>query len=62
VFDVWVYGETNRLVVGSGLFVGKDGVAFNHHFPPRCGSPEFLFLAGTYRLEVLAGVVANAVR
>lgn len=29
-FSVWVYGD-ERLVRGSGLFVGEAGVAANHH-------------------------------
>jgi hypothetical protein len=30
-FNIWVYGD-DRLVRGSGLFVGETGVAANHHF------------------------------
>jgi hypothetical protein len=30
-FNIWVYGE-ERLVRGSGLFVGETGVVANHHF------------------------------
>jgi hypothetical protein len=55
-FNVWVHGD-ERLVRGSGLFVGETGVAANHHFlGPSDGSP-FLFLEGEYLLEVFARVV-----
>jgi len=30
-FNIWVYGD-EKLVRGSGLFVGETGVAANHHF------------------------------
>lgn len=30
-FSIWVYGD-DRLARGSGLYVGHDGVACNHHF------------------------------
>ena len=37
-FNIWVYGD-EKLVRGSGLFVGETGVAANHHFlAPRDGS------------------------
>ena len=52
-FNIWVYGE-EKLVRGSGLFVGETGVAANHHFlTPKDGS-TFSFTEGNYRLEVFA--------
>jgi hypothetical protein len=52
-FNVWVYGD-DKLVRGSGLFVGETGVAANHHFlTPKDGS-GFRFTEGRYRLEVFA--------
>src|ERR1700730_660906 len=30
-FNIWVYGN-DKLVRGSGLFVGETGVSANHHF------------------------------
>jgi hypothetical protein len=30
-FNIWVYGD-EKLVRGSGLFVGETGVAATHHF------------------------------
>jgi hypothetical protein len=35
-FNIWVYGEREKLVRGSGLFVGETGVAANHHFLTPC--------------------------
>jgi len=31
-FSFWMYGETEKLVIGSGLRVGEEGVSCNHHF------------------------------
>lgn len=54
-FSIWVYaGESGKLVRGSGLFVGRDGIACDHHFLlPEDGS-EFPFLTGDYTLRVFA--------
>src|SRR6266446_2273204 len=53
-FNIWVYGEREKLVRGSGLFVGETGVAANHHFLiPREGV-SFHFTEGRYRLDVYA--------
>lgn len=30
-FNIWVHGD-EKLVRGSGLYVGETGVAANHHF------------------------------
>jgi hypothetical protein len=34
LFYFWMYGERRAEMIGSGLRVGADGVAFNHYFPP----------------------------
>ncbi|ATQ41701.1 hypothetical protein CSW64_04370 [Caulobacter mirabilis] len=60
-FGFWGYGETTRLNVGSGLFVGQTGVAVNHHFVLSVHEAEYRFMAGAYTVEVfarLAGVRA----
>ena len=46
-FNIWVHGD-DKLVRGSGLFVGETGVAANHHFltPRDCNSFQ-LFRAAT---------------
>src|SRR5260370_11911528 len=52
-FNFWGYGEKS-LLPRSGLRVGEDGVAANHHFlPPRKDSP-FRSLPGDYTIEVYA--------
>lgn len=59
-FNIWVYGD-ERLVRGSGLFVGETGVATNHHFLlPKDGS--YQFTEGQYRLDVFAELVGDSKR
>ena len=59
-FNIWVYGD-DKLVRGSGLFVGESGIAANHHFLiPREGV-SFHFVEGHYRLSVYAPSWAIAV-
>lgn len=55
-FNIWVYGE-DALSPGSGLYVGENGVACNHHFLLPQDGTRFEFLAGEYKLEVYASVV-----
>jgi hypothetical protein len=54
LFDLWAYGEAEKLSPGSGLFIGEKGVVYNHHFLRRTSNPDFLFLDGDYRVEVYA--------
>ena len=57
-FNIWVHGD-EKLVRGSGLFVGESGVAANHHFlTPKDGS-TFQFSAGRYRLDVYARLLGD---
>jgi hypothetical protein len=58
-FNVWVHGE-DRLVRGSGLFVGETGVAANHHFLAPPDGTSFHFVEGAYRLEVFAKLVGDS--
>jgi hypothetical protein len=58
-FNIWVYGET-KLSRGSGLYVGQDGVTFNHHFIPPDDAATFEFRAGAYTLEVYTSLVGSA--
>lgn len=51
-FAIWVYGDQS-LVRGSGLFVGREGFAANHHFLLR-DNTSFVFQPGNYDLEVFA--------
>lgn len=52
-FNVWVYGDSSSsLARGSGLYVGEQGIACNHHFLlPRDGT-TYQFLSGEYIVEV----------
>lgn len=52
-FNVWVYGEKD-LARGSGLYVGHEGLTFNHHFVLPKDGTKFEFLAGDYLLEIFA--------
>jgi hypothetical protein len=58
-FNIWVYGERHELVRGSGLFVGEDGIAANHHFLSAPDRSDFSFTEGTYRLEVFARLLGD---
>jgi hypothetical protein len=60
-FNIWVHGD-EKLVRGSGLFVGESGVAANHHFlTPKDGS-SFQFSSGRYRLDVYARLLGDRKR
>jgi hypothetical protein len=61
-FNIWVYGEREKLVRGSGLFVGETGVAANHHFLTPNDASSFRFIAGHYRLEVFAHLLGDRSR
>jgi len=57
-FNIWVHGD-EKLVRGSGLFVGESGVSANHHFlTPKDGS-EFQFASGRYRLDVYVRLLGD---
>ncbi len=58
-FNVWVYGE-DRLVRGSGLFVGETGVAANHHFLTPPDHSSFRFTDGSYRLDLFAKLLGDS--
>lgn len=55
-FNIWVYGDKD-LARGSGLFIGQEGVATNHHFLLPTDIGNFEFVAGDYRLEVFGKTV-----
>jgi len=58
-FNIWVYGD-DRLLRGSGLFVGEAGVASNHHFLLSSDGTVFQFLSGSYTLDVFAKLVNSS--
>jgi hypothetical protein len=57
-FSIWVHGD-DRLSRGSGLFVGEDGVALNHHFLLPADGTSFALLAGDYTLETFVKLVGS---
>jgi hypothetical protein len=57
-FNIWVYGEES-LSRGSGLFVGEDGVIFNHHFLLPKDGTTFEFLPGEYIVDAYASLVGD---
>jgi len=59
-FNIWVYGD-DKLVRGSGLFVGETGIATNHHFLLPEDAPQFRFAAGTYLLQVFARILGEKI-
>lgn len=57
-FSIWVYGD-DRMARGSGMYVGHEGVAVNHHFLLPEDGTGFMLLAGTYKLRVFAKRVSD---
>src|SRR5580658_4394949 len=57
-FNIWVYGD-EKLVRGSGLFVGETGIAANHHFLAPTDGSSFRFTEGRYRMEVFAHLLGD---
>lgn len=55
-FNIGVYGD-KPLARGSGLFVGYEGIACNHHFLLPKDGTQYDFLAGDYAIEVYAFLV-----
>jgi hypothetical protein len=50
-FSIWVYGD-QHLVRGSGIYVGPDGIACNHHFLLSENGSVFRLLPGRYTVRV----------
>lgn len=59
-FNIWVYGEREQLVRGSGLFVGEAGISLNHHFLTPEDGKSFTFTEGRYRLEVVSRLLGDS--
>jgi hypothetical protein len=57
-FNIWVYGD-EKLVRGSGLFVGETGIAANHHFLTPDDGNHFKFSSGRYHLHVYARLLGD---
>jgi hypothetical protein len=58
-FHYWMYGDTDRLAIGSGVFVGHEGLAANHHFVPVGTVSSNDIVAGTYHAEVHANLLGD---
>lgn len=58
-FNIWVHGD-DKLVRGSGLYVGETGVAANHHFLTPDDGSAFRFTSGRYALKVFARLLGDA--
>lgn len=57
-FNIWVYGE-KELARGSGLFVGAEGVATNHHFLIPSDTNSLEFRAGNHLIQVFGKIVGS---
>jgi hypothetical protein len=63
LFGSWAYGDRANLVPGSGLFIGPEGVVYNHHFLPQ-DNPDtpfvrFGFLPARYSVEIHADLLGR---
>jgi hypothetical protein len=58
-FNIWVHGG-DKLVRGSGLFVGETGVSAEHHFLTPKDGEEFRFTEGEYILAVHVKLLGEA--
>jgi len=58
-FNIWVYGNDNKFVRGSGLFIGETGIASSHHFMMSSEKNAFQFSEGLYRVEVHAHILGD---
>lgn len=58
-FSFWGYGESSKLTPGSGLFVPREGIGFNHHFVLSVHKPNYEFLEGKYTIQIYAKLVTS---
>lgn len=58
-FSIWVYGD-GPLARGSGLHIGRVGIACNHHYLLPDDGADLRLLAGKYTLRVSAKRVTDA--
>ncbi len=57
-FNIWVYGD-ERLVRGSGLFIGESGIAVSHHFLSPTDNNQFKFSEGAYHVEIFVKLLGD---
>jgi len=58
-FSIWVYGD-DHLARGSGIYVGPDGIACNHHFLLPEDGADFRLLPGQYTIRIYAKRVSDS--
>ncbi len=56
-FNIWVCRDKADLVRGSGLFVGNEGIACDHHFLLPKDGTDYEFLQGEYSVKVFASLM-----
>ena len=54
-----MYGRTEQLEIGSGVFVGPEGTSANHHFVPTAALSADSITPGHYRAEVYATLIGK---
>lgn len=60
-YSFWGYGDSQAsLVRGSGLFVSKEGIAFNHHFVRPKHEPVITLETGTCIIHVYTSVLGQS--
>jgi hypothetical protein len=58
-FYYWMYGETDNLKIGSGIFVGPEGISANFHFVPTSPLSINDLSPGKYELSIRATLLGN---
>jgi hypothetical protein len=58
IFATWGYGDSQRLVRGSGLFVGREGISANHHFISQSDVPQMID-CGTHMIRIYGAIVGQ---
>lgn len=57
-FGIWGHGATTVEAQGSGLYVGQEGIALNHHLV-LSADQSFEFLPGDHEIEIFARLVGK---
>ena len=57
-FNIWGYSE-NKLLRGSGLFIGETGISADHHFNPPTDEDFYAFIPGEYEISVFVELVGR---
>ena len=58
-FHYWMFGGTEQLVIGSGVFVGHEGIGANHHFVPTSALSANDLTPGSYEVEIHASLLGS---